>query len=101
MERFRYNYRVHLEPESEGGYTVTVPALPGCVTWGQDYNDAVEKTRECIEGFLEALTKAGEPIPAGEPVEPPVDALIQVTLGQNASYRSGRVQLCVRRIERR
>lgn len=51
-----HNYRIHLEPEPEGGYTVTVPSLPGCVTWGQDYDDAVEKARECIAGFLEALT---------------------------------------------
>lgn len=72
------NYRIHLEPEPEGGYTVTVPALPGCVTWGQSYDEAVEQARECIAGFLEALVKAGDPIPAGEPVEPPVDALIQV-----------------------
>lgn len=30
-----YSYRIHLEPELEGGYTVTVPALPGCITWGK------------------------------------------------------------------
>jgi predicted RNase H-like HicB family nuclease len=29
-----YIYRIHLEPEPEGGFTATVPALPGCVTWG-------------------------------------------------------------------
>lgn len=78
MRRSQQNYRIHFEPEPEGGYTVTVPALPGCVTWGKDYDDAVEQARECIEGFLEALAKAGDPIPAGEPFEPPVDALIQV-----------------------
>ncbi len=55
---------------------MTVPSLPGCVTWGKDYDDAVEKARECIEGFLEALAKAGDPIPTGEVAEPPVDALI-------------------------
>ncbi len=80
MERPQHTYRIHFEAEPEGGYTVTVPSLPGCVTWGKDYDDAVEKVRECIEGFLEALTMAGDPIPAGEPVEPPVDALIQVPL---------------------
>jgi predicted RNase H-like HicB family nuclease len=80
MEQVHHNYRVHFEPEPEGGFTVTVPSLPGCVTWGRDYNEAVEKARECIEGFLEALAKAGEPIPEGEAVEQPVDALIQITL---------------------
>jgi len=64
MKRPQHTYRVHFEPEPEGGYTVTVPSLPGCITWGEDYDDAVEKVRECISGFLEALTKAGDPIPA-------------------------------------
>lgn len=79
MQRSTHTYRIHLEAEPEGGYTVTVPSLPGCITWGEDYDDAVEKARECIEGFLEALAKAGEPVPEGEPVKPPVDALIQVS----------------------
>jgi predicted RNase H-like HicB family nuclease len=56
-------FRIHLEPEPEGGYTVTVPALPGCVTWGESYEHALEMAQECIEGFLEALAKAGDPIP--------------------------------------
>jgi hypothetical protein len=30
-------YTIHLEPAEEGGYTVTVPALPGCVTEGDTY----------------------------------------------------------------
>ena len=62
----------------------SVPSLPGCVTWGETYDDAVEKARECIKGFLEALAKAGDPIPPGEPVEPPLDALIQVPLPTSA-----------------
>jgi len=59
------SYRIHLEPEPEGGYTVTVPALPGCVTWGQNFDEALEKAQGCIAGFLEALIKAGEPIGRG------------------------------------
>ncbi len=84
MESPQHTYRVHFEAEPEGGYTVTVPSLPGCVTWGEDYDDAVEKVRECIEGFLEALAKAGDPIPAGELMEPPMDVLIQVPLPTSA-----------------
>lgn len=66
MGKLQHAYRIHFEAEPEGGVTVTVPALPGCVTWGKDCDDAVEKARECIEGFREALAKAGEPIPAGD-----------------------------------
>lgn len=73
-----FNYRIHLEPEPEGGFTVTVPALPGCVTWGRDYEHALEMAQECVVGFLEALDKAGQPIPTESEPSEPVDAMIQV-----------------------
>ena len=72
-----YTYKIHLEPEPEGGYTVTVPALPGCVTWGENYDHALQMAQECIEGFLEALAKRGQPIPE-EPAAAAVEALIKV-----------------------
>lgn len=71
-------YRIHLEPESEGGFTVTVPALPGCVTWGADCEEALAMAREAIEGYLEVLAEEGKPIPE-ESVTAPLDALVQVT----------------------
>lgn len=74
----KHMYRIHLDPEPEGGYTVTVPALPGCITWGENYEDALQMAQECIEGFLEALVKAGKPIPPEEPAPVPVDAFIRV-----------------------
>jgi len=70
-------YRIHLEPEPEGGFTVTVPALPGCVTWGEDYEHALAMAKEAIEGYLEVLAEEGKPIPE-EPVTTAVDTLIQV-----------------------
>lgn len=71
-------YRIHLEPEPEGGYTVTVPALPGCVTWGEDFDHALAMAQEAIEGYLELLVEDGKPIPE-ESLSAPVDTLIQVT----------------------
>jgi len=59
------------EPAEEGGFVVTVPALPGCVTQGETRDEAVAMARDCIEGFLACLAESGEPIP----VEPePADA---------------------------
>ncbi len=58
-----YGYNIHLEREPEGGYTVTVPALPGCVTWGENYGHALEMAQEAIQCVLESLKKDGEPIP--------------------------------------
>jgi antitoxin HicB len=37
-----YTYTIQLEPEEGGRFTVTVPSLPGCVTWGRDYDHALE-----------------------------------------------------------
>lgn len=71
------NYRVHLEPEPEGGFTVTVPALPGCITYGETYTLAVERAQEAIEGFLETLVQLGKPIPE-ESISTPIDTLVQV-----------------------
>jgi predicted RNase H-like HicB family nuclease len=64
-------YSVVLEPDDEGqGYTVRVPALPGCVTEGRTKEEALANAREAIIGFIEGLKKAGEPIPEGrEPIE--------------------------------
>jgi len=40
-----------------------VPALPGCVTQGETLEDAIAMARDAIRGYLEALTKDGQPIP--------------------------------------
>jgi len=58
-----YTYTIKIDPAEEGGYVVTVPALPGCITQGESYEEAVVNAEECVQGFLEALTKAGQPIP--------------------------------------
>ena len=47
--------RVFLEPSEDGGYTVTVPSLPGCVSEGETREEALENIREAIELYLEPL----------------------------------------------
>ena len=56
------SYKVVLE-YSEGYYTVTVPALPGCVTQGRTKEEALEHAKEAIQGYLESLQKDGVAIP--------------------------------------
>ena len=53
--------------EDEGGYTVTVPALPGCITEGDTVEEALENAREAITGFLEALRNQGKQLPERDP----------------------------------
>ncbi|MBI4333031.1 MAG: type II toxin-antitoxin system HicB family antitoxin [Chloroflexi bacterium] len=57
-------YTLILIPDSEeGGYTVRVPALPGCVTEGDTLEQAIAMARDAITGWIEAAEKHGEPIP--------------------------------------
>ncbi|BCX88214.1 antitoxin HicB family [Methylomarinovum tepidoasis] len=47
--------KVVLEPSEEGGYTVYVPALPGCISEGETKEEALKNIREAIELYLEPL----------------------------------------------
>jgi len=57
------SYRILLREEPEGGYTVTVPTLPGCITYGSDLSEAIDMAREAIELYIESLVAHGEEIP--------------------------------------
>jgi predicted RNase H-like HicB family nuclease len=57
------SYRILLKKEPEEGYTVTVPSLPGCVTYGKSIEEAIEMAKEAIELYLESLKSHNEEIP--------------------------------------
>ena len=56
-------YTVILEQESDGGYVVSVPALPGCVSQGDTRDQALKNIREAIELYIEDCIDAGDSIP--------------------------------------
>lgn len=62
------NYRIRLEKEEEGGYTVIVPALAGCITFGETVDEAIEMAKEAIEGYIETLMELGKDIPTDNDV---------------------------------
>ncbi|MBP8973706.1 MAG: type II toxin-antitoxin system HicB family antitoxin [Anaerolineae bacterium] len=47
--------KVVLEASEEGGYTVYVPALPGCISEGETVEQALTNIREAIELYLEPV----------------------------------------------
>ena len=47
-----YRYTAVFEPQREGGYTVTVPALPGCISEGETFEEARKNIREAMELYL-------------------------------------------------
>ena len=62
MRERRYTIILHPDPE-EGGYTVTVPALPGCVTEGETIEEAIALAKEAIALYKSDLQTHGEPVP--------------------------------------
>jgi antitoxin HicB len=58
-----HTYKILLQKEPEGGFTVTVPALPGCITYGENIDEAIAMAREAIELYIEELTERGNVIP--------------------------------------
>ena len=57
------NYRILLRKEPEGGYTVMVPSLSGCVTFGETVDEGIAMAKEAIALYIESLRERGEPIP--------------------------------------
>ena len=56
-------YKVIIEEQEEGGYTVYVPSLPGCVSQGRTTDEAVSNIKEAIEVYLESLRERNISLP--------------------------------------
>ena len=56
-------FTVILEPQKDGGFTVSLPALPGCISEGENREEALKNIKEAIELYLEVLKEDGKPIP--------------------------------------
>ncbi|MCL6449055.1 MAG: type II toxin-antitoxin system HicB family antitoxin [Armatimonadetes bacterium] len=58
-----HKFNICLIPEEDGRWTAEVPALPGCVTWGNTKEEAIERIKEAISLYLEVMIEEGKPIP--------------------------------------
>ena len=45
-------YIAVFEPAIEGGYIVSIPTLPGCMSQGDTFEDAKEMIQDAITGYL-------------------------------------------------
>ncbi len=59
-------YNVIFRPEPEGGFTVIVPSLPGCVSYGKDLKEAKKMAVDAIKAYISSLKKHKEPVPTDE-----------------------------------
>ena len=70
-----YRYTILLTPE-EGGYTITVPAIPAIATEGDTVEEAIAMAKDAIKLYLDVLKERGEPIPVEE--APPQMVVVDV-----------------------
>ncbi len=66
MKKSRGHFNIVLRPEPEGGFTVIVPALPGCVTYGRTLVEAKKMAKDAISGYVASLRKHNEPVPTDD-----------------------------------
>jgi len=59
-------FNVIFKPEPEGGFTVLVPSLPGCVTYGKNLKEAKKMAADAIIAYLTSLKKHGDAIPSDD-----------------------------------
>lgn len=59
-------FNVIFTPEKTGGFTVTVPTLPGCVTYGKNLSEAKKMAKDAIKAFSKSLEKHGQTVPSDE-----------------------------------
>ena len=56
----KLQFNIIFRPEPEGGFTATVPSLPGCVTYGKDLEEAKKMSLDAIKGYVISVKKHKE-----------------------------------------
>jgi predicted RNase H-like HicB family nuclease len=63
LEKKVYQYTAIFEPDIEvGGYTVTIPSLPGCISEGDSFEQALKNIKEAASLYLEVMRTKKEEI---------------------------------------
>lgn len=62
MEK-RLTYNIQIERDEDGKYVVSVPALKGCFTQGNTFDQALKMAQDAIFGFVRTLAQRGKRVP--------------------------------------
>jgi predicted RNase H-like HicB family nuclease len=52
-----------LQEEPEGGYTISVPSLPGCISYGKTFEETMDMIKDAMKGWLDVAREQGIPVP--------------------------------------
>ncbi len=69
--------------KNAGGYTVSVPALPGCISQGITVEESMTHVKEAIELYLEVLAEDGQKAPADTDI---ISSVVEVTSARLPLY---------------
>lgn len=73
------SYALRIEPHpDEDGYLAYFPALPGCHTWGETYEAAVNNAEQALAVYVETLAAHGDPLPDEAALEKPISLGVMV-----------------------
>jgi predicted RNase H-like HicB family nuclease len=75
-----YTVVIHPADPEEGGFWAEVPALPGCNSQGETYQETLASVQRAIEGYLRMLVKRGRPIPSEKQPKSPTVAVVKVAV---------------------
>lgn len=63
MKSQQLSYTAVIQEDEDGNHLVSFPALPGCVTFGRTYEEAIKMGQEVLELWIEELVESGESLP--------------------------------------
>ncbi len=56
-------FNIRFQKAEEGGYVISIPEMPGCVTEADTFEEGLAMVKDALEGLLEVALKFGDPIP--------------------------------------
>ena len=59
-------FKVIIEPEPEGGFSVRVPSMPGCASQGETIKETLANIKEAIELYISSLKDDNLPLPKSD-----------------------------------
>jgi antitoxin HicB len=78
-------FHIRFQKAEEGGYIVSIPEMPGCVTQAESFGEGVEMIRDVLEGLLQVAVEHGDSIP--EQFRDLVDELMSYSLSGKQTAR--------------
>jgi predicted RNase H-like HicB family nuclease len=79
-------FHIRFQKAEEGGYIVSIPEMPGCVTQAESFSEGLEMIQDALRGMLQVASEHDDPIP--EQFRELVDELVSFSLRGKQAARS-------------